>query len=325
MQAYFDRGDAELEHQAVVTKALSLTDAEHESRFNAFGRRRYRSLLCYAVGLGLLAMTVAVHIGSAEQALSQIVQEPESPDNRFIIEFPEPEPPKPKPKLKPEIKPEEPQPVERVRSVPDRVTQTIKPQERSREREEEHIVDRDAQTESTVKRSLPAVTTPTIAVSETAGQREFVQENIRQTTVSDFADLRGDYIPEEKAGKHRSAPETGLSHIQLDPYHYQMVNVCLRLCVRTMFTHSGIDEQERSASSDWLRIRRENDNFFEYRHGGRWVRFSVKTGSLGEISNIDFASVAGDWTSNDGAQSLLEAATKDLCRLLGYDDCLKRL
>lgn len=327
MQAYFDRDDAELEHECIVARALAHTDSDPEGRFAAFGRRGFVNLTAVLVGLGLFSLLLVSYLGSVELAQTLPTDELNPAETKFIFEIPEPEIPKPqvKPKPKPEPKPEEPRPVERLRSVPDSRVQDIRPQERLKNRAEKDDSQREAQKETAIARSAPAVRMPAMPAMDNVEQRNYGSETARRSSVGELTERREEVVRSAGNTEQRTLAEGGLSRVKLDPYHYQMVNVCLRLCVRTMFTHAGIDEQEKRSSSDWLRISRGGSEYFEYRYGGRWVRFAVNAGALGNISNLDFVSMPGQWAGSDEAESLLEDVTRKLCALLGYDDCLKKL
>ncbi len=353
MQAYFDRDDANLEAEALLTQSTSDRDAGDEVA--DFGRRRYLNLLGFTVALGLIAVFLAVHLGSIEPALSY--QEPkfEKPEVRFEIEIPEPEVEQPKPKPKPKVEPPKPEPekVERLRSVPDQKIQKIRQNEKLDERREVRETDRDVETEvvknrvndkirernevrdnerdvkteSTSERSLPAVRTPKIVAQETVADRDVSHESIRQSTVSGLAKTTGDFVDEIAPQVNRGGlPEEGLSRIKLDPYTYQMVNVCLRLCAQSMFTHTGMSGEAQEGSSRWLKVSRgSGGNSFSYRFNERWVNVTVNVNSLTDISNLNFISIPSDLSGSGKADQFLKEVTRKLCTLLGYDDCVQRL
>lgn len=324
MQAYFDRDDADVEQQRILANGWSHTDPDAESCADALGRNKYLNLLALSAGVATLALIVVFHLGSAEPLQSQSIPDPNIPEIRFIVETAKPEPPKPRPKPKAEVLQEKPQPQDRLRSIPDKLTRQIRPQGEQHLREEKVEIERNDVGETVADRSLPAIKTPQVAVSERTTARHDVQEGNRQASVPGREISRQSGIPTGSTGEHRAIPDSGPSHIKLDPYHYQMVTICLRLCVRTIFTHAGMNDEEREKSRDWLRVKREGEDFFEFRFAGYWIRFQVNVNSLADISNISFVSVPASWSAAQDGQALLESATRSLCRLLGYDDCLKK-
>ena len=170
--------------------------------------------------------------------------------------------------------------------------------------------------------ALAAFRAKTSGTNDLAGHRGSAKEGVRQTAMPEQIGTASERYTSNEVGEQRTMSESGLSRVKLDPYHYQMVNICLRQCVRTMFAHTGMDESEIAGSKGWLKVTRGNDNYFEFSSGGRWVRFFVNASLLGEISNIDFVRVSG---SSADLESLYEDATRKLCHLLGYDDCFAKL
>ena len=105
-----------------------------------------------------------------------------------------------------------------------------------------------------------------------------------------------------------------------------MVNVCLRLCAQSMFTHTGMSEREKANSAAWLKVNQEQgNNSFSYRFSGQWVKVSVNVNSLTDISNLNFISIPSNLSGNGKADAFLKEVTRKLCGVLGYDDCLQRL
>ncbi len=353
MQAYFDRDDAHLEADALLSHSAS--DRDSGDDVADFGRRRYLNLAAFSAGLGLLAFLLVIQLTSVEPAFSFQQPDKDKPDMRFVIEIPKPEQQQPKPKPKPKIEKPKPEPVERLRAVPDRTMHVIRPTEKLQDRREvkdkerdveqdvaknriqEKIHDRnevrdserDVKKESTTKRTLPAVRTPKIVTKEEAVQRDVSQEAVRQTTVSGLAETTGDFVEDiaPRSGvSNLSSEGEGLSRINLDPYTYQMVNVCLRLCATSMFTHSGMDEAEASSSAQWLKVNRgAGHSSFSYRYNRQWVEVTVNVKSLTDISNLSFVSIPSNLSKGGQADEFLKEVTRKLCSLLGYDDCVKRL
>ncbi len=327
MQAYIDRDDAELEQQSLAAEGMAGVDNHAFS--TAPERRTVAKLFAVLSGFAVLAIILAVNFGSAPFDAKLAPEPPVLISASFVIEEPEPEPeplkPKPKPKPIPEVKPEEVRPIERLRSVPDQKTQEYRKQETLNSRTEVADVDRDVQQESVTKRTAPAINTPVIAAPTVADQRSLaVQDQGRRDGNSEVVMASSKTRAEVASGETRTVAESGLSRVKLDPYHYRMVNVCLRQCVKSMFTHAGLDAEEARASKDWLNVAR-GGSYFEFKHKGRWVRFVVDVASINDISSIDFVNLPDQWTTGDATESLLEEATRNLCRLLQYDDCFSKL
>jgi hypothetical protein len=104
-----------------------------------------------------------------------------------------------------------------------------------------------------------------------------------------------------------------------------MVNVCMRLCLKSMFTLSGLSEQRLGVSSSWLRVNRRDNASFEYLAAGRWVKFKVFVKEITNISHINFVELPLDGGSDSEINDLLENVTADLCSLLNYSNCLDQL
>jgi hypothetical protein len=162
----------------------------------------------------------------------------------------------------------------------------------------------------------------TAGASDQVGHRGSAEEGVRLASVPGRIGTASEYAASPVVGEQRSLSESGLSRVKLDPYHYQMVSVCLRQCVRSMFTRAGLDKQEQADAREWLKVSRAASSYFEFRFGKRWIRLQVDVGLLGDISSIDFVRVPANCGD---AESLLEDATRRLCSLLRYDDCFAKL
>lgn len=323
MQAFFDRDDAELELNSIMGKTASPEDTSSGFLGSNRNRRNIISTTVALAGLAFLVVILAGYFGSLPIKVQAAAIAPIEFDARFVIEIPKPKPDKPKPKFKPVVKPPEPKPVERLRSIPDRTTQVLQQKTQLTGRAESRDIQRVAQQEAATERSLPATIAPTVAATDEFAQRDFVQEQTdRSTTIALKTDRSRDLVGEPTSRTNRAVAETGVSRVKLDPYHYQMVNICLRQCVRMMFTHAGLNETEKTVSKDWLRVLRGSENHFDFKFAGKWVRLRVNVSLLGDISNIDYVGVPD---VGDSAESLLEDATRKLCRLLRFDDCFAKL
>jgi hypothetical protein len=99
----------------------------------------------------------------------------------------------------------------------------------------------------------------------------------------------------------------------------------MRLCLTSIFTLSGMSEQQAANSSTWLRINRGENATFQYLAGRRWLEFRVFADEISDISNINFVAIPSGNMSSTEINEMLEDVTAQLCRLLGYSDCLSQL
>ncbi len=324
MQAYFDRHDAELELDTFVTKSHSKADALAGDQERSFPRRRLLDVLSLSALLGVAVVLMLAHIGAAVPAKMPTVEKKKLSKASFVIEIPPMEKPKPKPK--PEIQPPKPEVTKRLRSIPDSRLNEVKPVvKQDRRQPSEENEKRSVSRESSQKRAMPAVRTPVIADQMEIQQRNETNETLRYAYVSDMADTIGGFVNVESGTDSRTFPEENVSHhVNLDPYHYRMVSLCLRLCVKSMFTHSGMNRAERRLSNGWLEVDRGEDEHFSCLHEERWIRFDVRSDLISDISNLDFVDIPYGMSDND-INLLLEEVTRRLCRLLGYDVCFEQL
>jgi hypothetical protein len=323
MQAYFDKHDADLELETLVTRSHSKADSSADNQNYGSARRRLAGVMTLSAAMSLAVVLLAAHLGSATPAKPEPIAQKSINETRFVIEIPPKVKPKPKPK--PVVEPPKPKVIRRLRSVPDsRLNKTqplIEPKKRKAATENK----RSESGESTRKRAMPAVETPVVADRADALRRDEVTENLRYAYVENYADTIGGFVDVAGGTESRNLPDENVSHIKLDPYHYNMVSICLRLCVKSMFSYSGISQAERESSSRWLRIERGSDEHFTFLYDRNWLRFSVKTDQLGDISNLDFVQIPHGTMSDDEVNLLLEEVTRKLCKLLGYDDCFEQL
>ncbi len=324
MQPYFDRLDAELEFETLVTRSHSKADPSTDETPRRSSVRRILDILGLGIVMSIAGMLLAAHLGSAMPSPYEFKSKKKPAETRFVIEIPPKEKEKPKPK--PKVEPPKPKVTERLRSVPDsRMTDRREPIVEEKRREEVVDHDRDIKSDKAQKRSLPAVRTPVIE-TKIESREAASNDAIRYSALEHEADTIGGIMVADASGPARALPEEeDLSRIKLDPYHYQMVNICLRLCVKTMFTHTGMNETERQTSSKWLKVVRGSEEYFSFRHRGGWVRFNVNASELSEIANLNFVEIPYSAASDGTVNELLESVTRDLCRILGYDDCFEQL
>lgn len=327
MQAYFDYDDAQLEFETLVTRSTPTAGATSNSLKNDTVYRRLMGSFAVTLVLCALAYVLTAHLGSA--ACPEVTEQVRKPAHQagFVVEIPQAIKPKPKPKeTPPPPKIEKPKPVERLRSVPDRRTDVSRQLAERKTREVKSAPsDRSVNKEQLSRRAMPAVQTPMVDVKEETLNREEATESLRYAAVDAAADTIGGFADAVTESYSRNLPEEAISHIDLDPYHYQMVNLCLRLCVKSMFTHSGISQEEKDASAGWLKIVRGDNDYFSIKYGGEWMRFDVYRNQLSDISNLNFVHFPGFGGSSDAGNSMLEEVTRKLCSLLGYDDCFSKL
>ncbi|MFH1891247.1 MAG: hypothetical protein ABIK83_01025 [Candidatus Zixiibacteriota bacterium] len=324
MQAYFDRFDAQLELETFVTRSHSGADFNAAELRNGPTWRRILNIVGLAIVLTIAGYLAAVHLGSANPPETASKPEKKISKAGFIIEIPPLEKPKPKPQ--PKVEPPKPKPTERLRSIPDNTMTTEKQIIVADSRDMAKENDRSVIHESTEKRALPAVQTPVVEIETDVVDRNEVSEGLRYAAVSAAADTISGFRNVVASGTtDRNLPEEGISRIKLDPYHYQMVNLCLRLCVKSMFTHSGVSQTEMDQSEQWLKIVRGSDDKFSILFKGRWIRFDVNAQEIGNISNLSFVDIPGRQVAGDEVNMLLEEVTRKLCMLLGYDNCYDKL
>jgi hypothetical protein len=324
MQAFFDRYDAELEYETLVSRSQAKADPSADS--NSTHRsaiRRGVDIVGLAAALFVAAILFANHIATASPEFQVQKPEPKVETASFIIEIPPP----PKVEIKPLPKPPEPEPkpVERLRSVPDRqIEHKQKPVDMKKRDTQKQQYDRNID-ERVAKRAMPAVSTPVIDESIEILERVSSDDRLGYAVLDAHYDTIGAFTPSAGPNANRYAPDEDLSRIKLDPYHYQMVNVCMRLCLKSMFTHSGLSEQQAGASSSWLRVNRSDNASFEYLVSGRWLEFKVSVMEITNISHINFVELPLDGRSESEINDLLENVTADLCSLLNYSNCLDQL
>lgn len=324
MQAFFDRDDAELEYETLVSRSQAKADPSADSNSTTkSATRRAIDIIGVAVLLFVAAIVFADHIATANPEFQVQKPEPKVETASFIIEIPPP--PKVEPKPAPMPPEPEPEPVERLRSVPDRQIEHRQKSVDAKDRDtKKQRYDRNLD-EKVAQRAMPAVSTPVIDESIEILERVASDDRLGYAVLDAHYDTIGAFTPSAGPNEKRYVPDEGLSRIKLDPYHYQMVNVCMRLCMKSMFTHSGLSEQRVDASSSWLRVNRNDNASFEYLVAGRWVEFSVFVKEITNISHINFMELPLDGRSDSEINDLLENVTADLCSLLNYSNCLDQL
>jgi hypothetical protein len=324
MQAFFDRYDAELEYETLVSRSRAKADPSADSNStDRSATRRGVDIVGLAVVLFIAAIVFANHIATANPEFHVQNQKKKVETASFIIEIPPP----PKVEQKPLPKPPEPEPepVERLRSVPDRRIEHKRKLVDTKKRDtQKKQYDRNDDYQA-AKRAMPAVSTPVIDESIEILERAASDDRLGYAVLDANYDTIGAFTPSSGPSENRYSPDEDLSRIKLDPYHYQMVNVCMRLCLKSMFTRSGLSEQQADASSSWLRVNRSDNASFEYLAAGRWVEFRVFVKEITNISYINFVELPLDGRSDSDINDLLENVTADLCGLLNYSNCLDQL
>ncbi|MCK4656688.1 MAG: hypothetical protein KAT85_06630, partial [candidate division Zixibacteria bacterium] len=305
MQAFFDRYDAELEYETLVSRSRAKADPSADSNSTTrSATRRAVDIIGLSVLLFVAAIVFADHIATANPEFQVQKPEPKVETVSFIIEIPPP----PKVELKPLPKPPEPEPepVERLRSVPDRQIEHRRKTVDTKERDtQKRQYDRNTDNQ-VAQRAMPAVSTPVIEESIEILERVASDDRIGYAVLDAHYDTIGAFTQSAGPNENRYVPDEDLSRIKLDTYHYQMVNVCMRLCLKSMFTLSGLSEQRADASSSWLRVNRSDNASLEYLAAGRWVKFKVFVKEITNISRINFVELPLDGRSDSEINDLLE-------------------
>lgn len=319
MQLYFNREDARVEVNEALKDASG--DRHTAGEFHDQGGNRAVNLTVLLVLLVVFVFTMKANLSSSSLDL-KLVEKKKQLAHTFEFKIPEPEikkePPKPKPRQ--EIpKPKDRRPPTR-RHAPEQYATAIKP-EKLQDRDMKQDQARENLQEQAVVREVPTVQTPVIERTQQT-VRQNVNEQARQVSAVISGDTTRIYAA---AGiEVRNAPVLEVSHSELDPYHYQMVSICLRLCVQSLFLR---DTGGKQYSADWLRIdKSEGRNRLSIMHRGSWFVLEINKDRLDVLSDISFINIPSDYASRVGdIEVFFESVTKKLCTLLHYEDCMENL
>jgi len=319
MQSHFNHDDADIE----VDEALSGAHGEKQfagAYHNQTGNR--------TINFSVLVVLLIVFVFTMKANLSSSNLNFKMEDKKiqvahsFKFEIPEPEkkkePPKPKPKQEIQ-KPKDRRPPTR-RRAPEQFASAITP-DKLQERDVKQDVSRDNLQEQAVVREVPTVQTPVIErTNQTVRQK--VNEQARQVGAVISGDTSRVYA--HTGIEVRNAPSLEVSHSELDPYHYQMVSLCLRLCVQSIFLR---DTGTRQYNSDWLKVEKSADhNRLFIMHKGSWFALDVNRDRLNVLSDISFINIPSDYANRvENIESFFESITKRLCTMLNHEECLENL
>jgi hypothetical protein len=318
MQSYFNHDDANIELDAVLNG--NPTQKYLAADFDMDESNRWVKFLILASLLVTFVFTLQMNLTSAIPRF-KLPDDKLEVVNKFIVELPEKEKPKiekiarqkeiPKPKdRKPPVR----------RKMPEAYVSRTKPiVEQNRDIKDDQV--REQVTEKAAVREMPAVQTPVIEKSDLV-MRENAAQQIRLVSAAISSDTVRQYSYE--GIEVRDAPTTEVSHSQLDPYHYQMVDLCLRLCAQSIFLREGGGIPQQKFSYDWLKIRKGPDQDIMYfKHKGAWFEFTINTDKLKDLSDLSFVEIPVDYETQVGSvEVLFEDITRKLCKILKHDDCL---
>ena len=234
MQSYFNRDDADVE----ANEALGDVHGDRHTAGEYSDQRGSR-----AINFSVLAVLLVVFVFTMKANLSsstldlKLEEKKKQVAHTFEFKIPEPEikkePPKPKPKKEIQ-RPKDRRPPTR-RMAPEQYATVLKP-DKLQERDVKQDEARENIQEQAVVREVPTVQTPVIErTQETVRQK--ADEKMRNVGAVISGDTTRIYA---SAGiEVRNAPVMEVSHSELDSYHYQMVSLCLRLCVQSIFLRDG--------------------------------------------------------------------------------------
>ena len=324
MQSYFNSDDAEVELDAALNgnprEPYFAIDFDSNEAGNVI------RFLVLATLLITFVFTLFLNLSSAH-AKFELRDQKIKVANSFTIEIPEPVKPKikelPKQQKKETPKPKDRRPPVRRRSAPQAYTNRAVPDE-IQDRDMKQDINREHVEDKAVVRDMPAVQTPVIEKSDLV-VREKASEQVRYASAVISSDTVREYSYEGIVV--RDAPTVEVSHSQLDPYHYNMVDLCLRLCAQSIFLREGGGIPEQKYSYDWLKIKKSgNENLMLFKHRGNWFEIAINTHKLKDLSDLSFVELPVDYIAQVGSvESLLEDITKRLCEILRHDDCLENL
>jgi hypothetical protein len=326
MQSFFNPDDARLEDDALISG-----NPIEKCLVNEYTRTGDETGKFFIL-VGLLIVFIFVlktNLSSSTPAfLVDLKGRNVASENKFVVEIIKPEIKKPKPK--PEPPKEVPtkkvrRQVERTaRRAPEQVQQRVRRQPREQRREIKAEIDRKTEEEEIVQREMPQLTAPVIEKMELA-DRSQAKEPVRQV----LAEISNDTLRSYEYGdiQVRNAPSMEFSHSELDPYHYQMVDLCLRLCAQSLFLRQSGNLKKSDYGVNWLKVERgEDNNRMLINHDGSWVELTINKDRLKVLSDLSFIEVPVNIESQVGdVEYLFEDVTRKLCKLLKHEECFENL
>jgi hypothetical protein len=318
MQSYFNHDDADIELDAVLNG--NPTQKYLAADFDMDESNKWVKFLILASLLVTFVFTLKLNLSSAIPEFN--LQDKMKVVNKFTVEIPEEEKPKVKkiPKQKEPPKPKDRKPPVR-RKMPEAYVSRRKPiVEQQRDIKQDQA--REQVDEKATVREMPTVQTPVIEKSDLA-VRENANEQMRMVSADIASDTVRQYSYE--GIEVRDAPTAEVSHSELDPYHYQMVDLCLRLCAQSIFLREGGGIPQQKYSYDWLKIKKGPDGDAMYfKHKGQWFEFTINIDKLKDLSDLSFVEIPVDYGTQVGSvEVLFEDITRKLCAMLKHDDCLE--
>ncbi len=321
MQAYFNYDDARVEVDYVLNGNPREKYFANDFLGDDAGNTVKFIVLC--VLLVVFVFTLKSNL-SSNVPVFDISRPKMNVEHKFVIEIPEEkkEIPRPRPIPKKEI----PKPKDRRqptrRTMPEMYAST-QPVEVEDRRDIQKDLDREYTPEKAVVRDIPTVETPVIEMDDVVAR-----ENVTQEARLLSAVVAGDTVRQYsyEGIVVRNAPAVEVSHSQLDPYHYQMVDLCLRLCAQSLFLRD-MGEANKNYSYDWFKIRRSaQENILLFKYRGHWVELEIHTERLKMLSDLSFIEVPVEYTNQLGSlDDFVEEVTRNLCRVLKHEDCLENL
>jgi hypothetical protein len=329
MQSFFNPDDARLEDEAVISG-----NPIEKCLVNEYTRTGDETGKFFIL-VGLLVVFIFVlksNLSSSTPNFFIDLEEKETiSENKFTVEMIKPEIIKPKPKPKPdppkevETKKVRRRVVERSnRRAPEEVRRRVRRQPMEKRREIKAEVNRDMEQEQVVKRDMPKLTAPVIENMETV-DRSQANEPVRQV----LADISNDTLRSYDYGdiEVRHAPSMEISHSELDPYHYQMVDLCLRLCAQSLFLRQSASLARSDFGVNWLKIERgDGNNRMLILHKNTWLVLKINKDRLKVLSDLSFIEVPVNIEKQVGdVEFMFEDVTRKLCKLLKHEECLENL
>jgi len=319
MQTYFNHDDAEIEASAAING--NPREYFFAQDFADHGKGGYWRFFITTLILGTFLFVMNNQLSTKIPEIN--ISKPKLVvAHTFNVEIPEPKPPKVKKIPKKEITPpKDRKPLRRKK--PQTYASAVKPEiKKSREIKTDEV--REQINEVAAVREVPRIETPVIEANDFKSRENAAME-VRHVSVSSGVDTVRHY---SYGGiEERHVPTIEVSHTQLDQYHYQMVNVCLRLCAQSLFLRSGAGIPEQKYPSDWLKVEKSNNrNSIQFKYNGSWLKLTINADRLTMLSDLSFVEIPANYASvADDIEELFSEVTKKLCRLLHHEDCLENL
>jgi len=320
MQSYFNPDDARLEVHNIISGHSSKSFFTEGFPYN--GRTESFKFLVLVSLLFVFILIMKYNLSSTEPVF--ILSPPKQQvDHSFTVEIPKPKIKKIEKPIVKIQKPKSRKPIAPKRRSAEAYAATYNPQiKESRDLKQEQ--NREQLTETAVARAIPSIESPVIELDAKADRAQ-ASDQIRQVSEVIVSDTVREYAHAEPGERH--APDIEFSHTELDPYYYQMVDICLRLCAQSIFLRQNVGDGDQRFSSNWLKVDTgDNNNSMLIKHQGRWVKFIINTSRLQVLSDLSFIEIPGEYSDSfNDLQYLFEDVTRKLCKHLSHTDCLENL